>query len=261
MFADKPTIRQTEVSRPMFTDNTRPAFPDVSRPMFADVSKPMFADNPYSRQVPTLSQLNMNDKNHIPNMDYMSSNMEEDDLKRELIFKFELLKKSYKDASIPEFSIHSDYRTMKQAYDTTLKRLSVDSIVGNYKTYLIGGFMVVEYALGNWMGFDMQGFTQQQITSMESYERLLIELGEKSYVDEESQWPVEARLLGMIVINAGFFIVSKMISKKTGANILSMINSMNMNNVSQDHSGIKKKRPMRGPNIDIDNLPDLGTYG
>lgn len=205
--------------------------------------------------LPSLSQLNMKETT-LPDLNYMSNNAEEEDLKRELMFKFELLRKSYKDANVPEFSIHSDYKTMKQTYDNAVKRLSIDSTVSSYKTYLIGGFMVVEYALGNWMGFDMQGFTQHQISSVDSYERLLTELGEKSYVDEESQWPVEVRLLGMIILNAAFFIVSKMITKKTGSNILNYINSMNTNS-SQEVAGAKKKRPMRGPNINIDSLPDL----
>ena len=61
----------------------------------------------------------------------------------------------------------------------------------------------------------MEGFAQQQIASMSSYDQLLIELGEKTYVPEESKLPVEIRLLGMIVVNAAIFIVSKMIMKKT----------------------------------------------
>ena len=186
------------------------------------------------------------------------SEYEEEDAKRELIFKFDLLKKSYKESSIPDFSMHSDYNTMKKKYESTVRRLSLDSAVESYKTYLIGGFMVVEFILGNFLKFDMQGFTQQQILSMNSYEILLIELGEKSYVPTGSKWPVEVRLLFMIIMNAAFFIVSKMIMKKTGANLLNMINGMNS---SRQASAVPqpKKRPMKGPNIDLDEIPDLGT--
>lgn len=180
---------------------------------------------------------------------------EEEDSKRELLFKFDLLRKSYKTASIPEFTIHSDLHSMEKSYEATVRRLSLDSTVDNYKTYLIGGFMLVEYVLGNWLGFDMQGFTQQQIVSMSSYERLLIELGEKSYIPGGSKWPVEIRLIFLIIINAAFFIVSKMILKKTGSNVLGMINSMNTAPVP------KKKRKMRGPAIDLEDLPDINFEG
>lgn len=209
--------------------------------------------------IPSLRELNMAPKT-VPNLDYITTNVEEENNKRELLFKFELLKKSYKDANIPEFSIHSDYKTMKQNYENTVRRLSIDSSVESYKTYLIGGFMVVEYALGSWMGFDMQGFTQQQITSLTSYERLLVELGEKSYVDEESQWPVEVRLLGLIIMNAAFFIVSKLITKKTGSNILGIINSLNQATSgvnANNNNNQQKRRPMKGPNINLENIPNF----
>ena len=179
---------------------------------------------------------------------------ETEDQKREIMFKFELLRKSYPTATIPEFSIHSDFATMQKAYESSVRRLSLDSTVENYKTYLIGGFMITEFIFGNFLGFDMQGFTQQQIVSMNSYEKLLIELGEKSYVPTGSRWPVELRLVFLIIMNAAFFIVSKMIMKKTGANLMGMINSMNS---SSSSGGVpKRKRRMRGPNIDLEDIPD-----
>jgi hypothetical protein len=38
---------------------------------------------------------------------------DDEDLEREILFKFDQLQKSYKNANIPEFSIHSDYNTMQ----------------------------------------------------------------------------------------------------------------------------------------------------
>ena len=168
------------------------------------------------------------------------------------MFKIDLLKKSYPGAHIPEFSIYTDYNSMKKTYDTTVRKLSLDSTVDNYKTYLIGGFMAFEFMLGNFLKLDMQGFTQQQIINMTSYDKLLIELGEKSYVPTGSKWPVEIRLLGLVVINAAVFVVSKMIMKKTGANLLGMINNMNIT-----QAPVTKKKKMSGPNINLDEIPEL----
>jgi len=178
---------------------------------------------------------------------------QEEEEKRELLFKFDLLRKSYGTmAEIPEFTIHSDIRTMKRTYENILRRVTLDTNVDNYKTYLISAFMIIEFVLGFWLKFDMQGFTQQQILNMKSYERLLIELGEKSYVPGGSEWPVELRLLGLVLVNAVFFIVSKLIMKKTGSNIISMINAM-----SFDPNYVRPKRKMKGPNIEIDDIPDV----
>jgi len=208
---------------------------------------------------PALSELDnragINRKKEIRDLNSMYTDQQEEDMKRELMFKIELLKKSYPNALIPEFSIHSDYLTMKKTYDSTVRRLSLDSSVDSYKTYLIGGFMVCEFVLGNYLGFDMQGFTQQQILTMNSYEKLLIELGEKSYMPQGSKWPVEVRLLFMIIMNAVLFIVSKMIMKKTGSNLIGMINGMNSAAHTQANNINKKK--MKPPNINLDEIPEV----
>ena len=212
-----------------------------------------------NNNIPSLKELedkgDIKREQYIPDIERVQQEeVDEDDLKRELLFKFELLRKSYKGATIPDFSIHSDYKNMNKTYEETVRKLSLDSTVDNYKNYLIGGFMFVEYILSNFLKFDMQGFTQQQVLNMQSYERLLIELGEKSYVPGGSNWPVELRLVFIIIINAAFFVISKILMKKTGSNIMNLINSMNTpmssNNIPQ------KKRKMKGPDIDLDILDE-----
>lgn len=211
---------------------------------------------------PTLNELEnsgtMKREKHLPDMTRQTyENEDEEDLKREMLFKFDLLKKSYgNNQNIPEFTVHSDYRTMEHSYENTLRKLSIDSTVDNYKTYLIGGFMLVEFVLGKFLKFDMEGFTQQQIVNMSSYERLLIELGEKSYAPGGSDWPVEIRLVFLIIINAAFFVVSKILMKNTGTNILNMINSMNINSNTQAPVNEHKKK-MKGPDISFDDLDEL----
>jgi len=197
---------------------------------------------------PTKELMDMNQHSAIQHSDPV-----DDDMKRELLFKFTLLKKSYPTANIPDYSIHTDYNTMKRSYDDTVRSLSIDSSVENYKTYLMYGFMGCEFVFGNFLGFDMSGFTQQQVSQMSQYEKLLVEIGEKSYVPTGSKWPVELRLLFLIIMNAAFFIISKMLMKKTGSNILSMFNKMN----NKPEVVKSSKKRMRGPNVNLDDLEDL----
>ena len=207
---------------------------------------------------PTLAELEARG-GYIPRRELRDINQQpeynqqqDEDSKRELLFKFDLLRKSYPASTIPEYSIHTDLSTMEKSYSDCVRRLSLDSSVDSYKTYLVYGFMGCEFLFGNFLGFDMQGFTQQQIISMNSYEKMLIELGEKSYVPSGSKWPVELRLLFMIIMNAAFFVISKMMMKKTGANLMGMINGMNTNTTTP-----AQKRKMRGPNVDLSDLPDI----
>ena len=186
---------------------------------------------------------------------YESLRREEE--KRELLFKFDLLRKSYPNSNITQdFSIKSDLETIKTSYEMNVRRLSLDSQVDSYKSYMIGGFMAVEYAMGHFLGFDMQGFTQQQLLQMNSYEKLLIEIGEKSYVPSgTSKFPVEVRLLFLVLMNAAIFIASKMIMAKTGANLLNMVNGMNSANFGGGSSAPSTSRPavpkrkMKGPSF------------
>jgi translation initiation factor 2 beta subunit (eIF-2beta)/eIF-5 len=209
---------------------------------------------PQSQQPPSLAELEAkgvyqrsNDLRDISRVQI--TDRQEEDLKREYLFKFDVLKKSYKDANIPELSIHTDLNTLEKTYDSTVRSVTLDSSVENYKKYLIAAFMVIEYALGTKL--DMEGFTKQQIVSMNSYERLLIELGEKSYRPSGSSWPVEFRLLGMIILNTAMFLFGKIIVKKSGSSLMGMLNNINQPSISQ------KKRKMRGPDISLNDIPDL----
>lgn len=206
------------------------------------------------KRLPSLSELEQQGAVTRKEMaDATRLTIEDEDMKRELLFKFDLLRKSYKDQNIPTFTIHSDYKMMCRSYEDTVRRLSLDSSVESYKRYLIGAFMLIEYCFGKWLKLDMKGYTQQQIVSMSSYEKLLIEIGEKAYMPEGEQWSVEIRLVFLVVINTAFFLVGKMVLNKTGANIMNAINNMNTATTPPE----APKRKMQGPSINIDDLPDV----
>lgn len=152
---------------------------------------------------------------------------DENDQKRELLFKFNRLKKTYPHYQVPEFDMLSNHDNMQRTYESAMKNLSIDSSVDTYRSYLMMGFMTCELVLGK-IGFDMDGYTKQQTLHIGKYEKLLIELGEKSYVPSSiNQWPVEIRLLCLILFQTTIFIVSKIILKKTDVNLIQMYNSVN----------------------------------
>jgi hypothetical protein len=83
--------------------------------------------------------------------------------------------------------------------------------------------------------------------SMKQYDRFLIEIGEKDYLPKEKRWPVELRLVIVILINAAIFIISKAILNKTGANLLNMFNSVVTR--TQGGGNQQPKRRMKMPDL------------
>ena len=262
--SDYSRSERSEYSRSSRSEYSRSSRSEYSRSSRSDYSRSSRLENrltdlinndndrsEHMNMPPTIEELQKGEdirNNIIPNINNIE---DEEDKKRELLFKFELLKKSYKGNEIPEYNIHTDYNTIHNSYENTVRRLSVDSNVENYKTYLIGGCMGVEYLLGRFLKFDMKGFTQQQIINMSSYDKLLIELGEKSYVPKSKQWSVEVRLFCLILFNAAIFVASKLLMKGTGSNLLDMMNTLTKNTTN---AGTTKKK-MKPPNVNLDDLP------
>lgn len=176
---------------------------------------------------PSLQELQQKKKVTITNAYGYAEESEELQKERNAVyFKYEVLRRMHPNANIPEFTMYSDPKLMSQKYEMLTKKMSLDSSVENWKRYMIVFVMGFEVVLGK-INFDMEGFAQQQIMSMNTYDQLLVEMAEKSYVPSgSSKWSPEIRLFMMLTMNVVLFVVSKMIFKKTGTNLLSTINSM-----------------------------------
>lgn len=194
---------------------------------------------------PSLFQVTGGEKKYYRDVGQVSKDeVDEEDEKRQLLFKFDLMRRQYKDSAslIPEYTVHSELRVMQRAYETTLQRVVLDSTVEDYKGYFQKGCFAVEFVL-NYFGFDISGFTTDQMSKMNTYERLLVELCAKHYNPAGSSIPVELRLLGMIFMNAALFIGMKIMAKKFET-------SMNMGtkvDPQQPTNAQNEPRKMRGP--------------
>lgn len=198
--------------------------------------------------------------------EFVQEQMEEEDEelkerneKADLLFNFMILKKKYPNADIPEFTEHSDILTMRKIYDQLVRRIHLDSSVENYKTWLIGGFSVMEYVSTEWLGINLRGFAQQQMKSMNNYDTLLIELGEKNYTVVGSRLPVEIRLMFWVCFYAAIFYMQKMMF--SGGNdggdsgLFGLFNSFGQNKSNSQPA--KRKNTMRGPTITPNDVEEL----
>lgn len=179
---------------------------------------------------PTLVQLQeKNPQEEILKKEYKYATPDDDEKAKkrsEVFFHYQVLKRMHPNAPIPEFTAYSDPDILAQKYETISKKLALDSSVDSWKRYMIIFVMGLEVVLGK-LSFDVEGFAQQQLVQMNTYDSLLVEMAEKSYTPKgNSKWPVEVRLLMMLTMNMATFIVCKMIEKKTGSNLMGKINQV-----------------------------------
>lgn len=188
--------------------------------------------------------------------------------REEYIWRFKIMKKKYRNRNIPEFNEHDDLEMMKTTYQRSLKEISLDENVDSYRMYLQFGFMGMEYVATQWLGIDLTGFAKQQMASMHKYDSLLIELGEKSQSRWLSNLPVEVRLIGFIIIQAGIFYVGKMIAGNVNEGVADFFRGMMGQSPQSASTGVPgpagaggaadaPKKKMRGPSIKAEDIKKM----
>jgi hypothetical protein len=187
--------------------------------------------------------------------------------REEYIWRFKIMKKKYRNRNIPEFNEHDDLEMMKMTYQRSLKEISLDENVESYRMYLQFGFMGMEYVATQWLGIDLTGFAKQQMSAMHKYDSLLIELGEKSQNRWLSNLPVEIRLIGFIIIQAGIFYVGKMIAGNVNEGVADFFRGMMGQGSSPPAASApgpagaggatEPKRKMRGPSIKAEDIKKM----
>ena len=169
--------------------------------------------------------------------------------------------------------------TLKREYDTINKQLKIEYNVAKYKEYLFFAFIGLEFLLNNFLQYeDIIGFANFQKEKINDYETVLMEIGEKYYVDEKGHLPPELRLCGLILFNAFTFVGLKWIGSSMssgfgsggGSSILgSLLGSLmggnrqkpvpqqNENQFARSGNQMYEDKPkprMRTPDIDLDEL-------
>ena len=97
--------------------------------------------------------------------------------------------------------------------------MALDDNVDTYRTYLFGSWLAIEFVCTQWIGVDLSGFTKYQALMLHKYDKLLIELGEKSRGAWGANLPVEVRLIGLVLFQAGVFYLIKIVAGKFGCSV------------------------------------------
>jgi hypothetical protein len=243
------------------TDNNTPSSPQI--PVFVE-SSPEPTPPPPKKQ-PSLAEI------------YSAMSLE-DQARRRADFRIKLgiLRKAYPSTGIPDFEENVPLDVIHAQYDRYVQQIYVDNNVSQYKIYLIVMWLIVEGVCIKFMGLDMSGYTMSQLSIMNRYDRLLIELGEKNQAPTAPQWPVEIRIILLSLFNAVIFLIVKvatnwigpgigpMIHKVisgvlSGNNVQSLVSDLNNNNTAAAASGKLESTGLNIGGFDLGSI--LGSLG
>ena len=145
-----------------------------------------------------------------------------DEEKQKVIAQFSMIGKMYPNAKVPYVSMQTDLNFMKQEYETLIRNLKINDSHQRNKQILTMAFYAVEFLLGKFMKLNMAGFANEQLKNMDKYDRLLIEIGHKHYMpNAPERFPVEVRLLGLVLMQTAIFIIVQKIATGVSNNMSS----------------------------------------
>jgi hypothetical protein len=152
--------------------------------------------------------------------------LKEKEAREELLWDFKMMARKYPNRDIPVFTEHDDLATMRLARQRTLKEIQLDKNISSYKGYMSLLFYGMEYLFTRNGFMDMKGFAMEQIKSMNDYEELLIELGEKDEGGWTANLPVELRLALAVLKSAAMFWIIKIVERQGGPLIASVVRNL-----------------------------------
>jgi hypothetical protein len=142
--------------------------------------------------------------------------------------QFFLLKDTWGNA-IPEINDQMSLVEIHELYEMYIKNIHIKSTTGKYKVYMVIMWLGIEFICIK-IGLNVSGYTMSQFKSMNKYERLLLELGEKNYssslLNDNNDWPVEVNIIFMALVNAVVFIIIKVLAEYIGEGFANTITEM-----------------------------------
>jgi len=142
------------------------------------------------------------------------SDEEKYDLRREYVDKFLILQRKFSSWNVPLPSDTTSLEYVKNLYEGYVKQITIHQNSVYFRVFLIVLFLGVQFAGTKFGGLDLTGYAEMQITNMSKYEGALLELGEKYTSEEEGgEWPAEAKIAGLAVMQAVIFIGAKYAEK------------------------------------------------
>lgn len=140
--------------------------------------------------------------------------MQQREFRSDFASKFRVLSSNFSEWEIPVFDPDTSLHTIHDLYESRVKTVVCQQNCAEWKQGLAIYFLGLE-SVGKFVfGIDTTGYANAQFLAIEKYDKMLVEMGERPYLEGFSKWPVEARIVIASIVQMIIFIVSKLLCDK-----------------------------------------------
>ncbi len=172
--------------------------------------------------------------------------------------KFGILRMFYPEFKIPDYDDDIPLFKKHITYERILRTVNANYNAKMYlRQILIVSWMAIEFVGVKFLKMDFRGYTMSQLETMDQYQRMLIELGEKhSIAVGSSSWSIEVRIFVMSIINCVVFVGMKYLSRYAGPQIADSIKEKFINPGKKMASTFLGSEPTNNSTPNTEDLQD-----
>lgn len=129
--------------------------------------------------------------------------------------KFTTLRRSNPGVHFDEPAEDSSLDFKHTEFEKIVRDIMVDKSRLRWRTYLAVMFAGIEIFCFVKLGYNISGYAEMEMDSMDDYDAMLIELG-KNWLTTGANIPVEIRIVGTALVNAGILVLLRTLTDKLG---------------------------------------------
>lgn len=213
----KSEIEQDEVVIPVVSKKSHTPIPSTTLPQTIEV--------PTSKNIspPSLSSVRFNPYAHVSNH-FSNLSSDEVTLQRQgYIVNIGTLRNNYPQLNnvLAKEVGNESLLELYMRYEKLKIFIYSETNASYYMMFMYAGFMLLEIICVNYFEILVaKGFAEKQCNRVKNYKDLLLEMGQvNSLAQTASKWPVELRLIGLMLFEFVIFCVLNYFSTKKGTNV------------------------------------------
>ena len=211
----KPPIKNRREEKDSSEELIKQSSPVTVKPVKISAS-PMGVNKPeVVKPVSTSTEVQPVGTNGKPDYGSMSRD-EQSKYMNEFLVKLNILKRSHPEFGFQDFPEGMLLTEIHDRYASYVKQVVISLNCSQWRFYLIVGFLALEAFGTKVLGLNMKDYTMSQLATINKYDSLLTEIGEKYYIAGSSAWSPEVKLLFMGASSAVVFIIIKYLTTYIG---------------------------------------------